>query len=303
MSEKKSKRNKVVSFSQYSMFHSCQKKYKLQYIDKLAKGGSNIHSIFGVACHETIQDFLRTMYGESKKAALSIDLDDLLYKKLIETFQDAQKKMNGNIPCTRNELIEFYEDGRNILQYFRGKLNKFYPKQGYELVDIEYKLEVEVKPGVVFWGYIDVVLRDKISGKDIVIDLKTSTKGWSSYQKNDKTKTDQVLLYKKLYSDEKDIELNSITVEYQILKRKVEQSPDLPYHIPRISKFIPPNGKPSINKAWASFMSFVDHVYDDNGKVRENSVYLPNPTRLCDWCDFKTLGICNSWKCLCNQAV
>lgn len=294
MSETKKIRKKVVSFSQYSMFESCGKKFKFNYIDKVGTKESNIHSVFGTAMHETIQDFLRVMYGESKKAALNLDTDKMLLAHLITTFTNEKKKMKGKNPCTQAELGEFYIDGQNILHYFRGKLNKFYPKQGYELVDIEYRLEVEVKPGVVFWGFIDVVLRDKISGKIIVIDLKTSTKGWSSYQKNDKHKTAQVLIYKKLYSEEKGIPLNEVTVEYQILKRKID--PNSQWPIPRISKFVPANGKPSVNKAWDSFMEFVDHVYDDGGIVREDSTYNANPTRLCDWCEFKSNGMCNSWE-------
>ena len=294
MSEEKKDRKRVVSFSQYSTWSGCKKKYKLQYIDKLAKSGGNIHLVFGTAIHETIQAFLKVMYGESKKAALNINLDNLLYENMIEAFQSDQKKMKGKAPCTKEELIEFYKDGQNILHYFVGKLNKFYPKQGYELVAIEYKLETEVKPGVIFWGFIDVVLRDKISGKEIVIDLKTSTKGWSSYKKNDKIGSSQVLLYKKLYSEKENLELNDISVEYQILKRKIDPNSEWP--IPRISKFVPANGKPSVNKAWDAFMEFVDYVFDDEGNLRENQNYEANPTRLCDWCDFKTLGHCNSWR-------
>jgi hypothetical protein len=294
MSEEKKDRKRVVSFSQYSMWSSCKKKYKLQYIDKLAKSGGNIHSVFGTSMHETIQSFLKVMYGESKKAALNINLDNLLYENLIIAFQSDQKKMDGKAPCTKEELIEFYKDGQNILHYFTGKLNKFYPKQGYELVAIEYRLEEELKPGVVFWGFIDVVLRDKISGKEIVIDLKTSTKGWSSYKKNDKIGSSQVLLYKKLYSEKENLELNEINVEYQILKRKIDPNSEWP--IPRISKFVPANGKPSVNKAWDAFMEFVDYVFDDNGNIRENQPYEANPTRLCDWCVMKDEGYCNSWR-------
>lgn len=292
MSEEK-KRKKVVSFSQFTMFESCKKKYKLRYIDKLAKSTGNIHSVFGTSIHETIQTFLKVMYGESKKAALNINLDALLYENLVIAFQDEQKKMDGDPPCTKEELIEFYEDGQNILHYFTGKLQKFYPKQGYELVAIEYRLEEEVKPGVIFWGFIDVVLRDKISGKEIVIDLKTSTRGWGSYKKNDKVGTSQVLLYKKLYSEKENIELNDIGVEYQIMKRKL--NPDSQWPIPRISKFVPANGKPSVNKAWTRFMEFVDYVFDEEGNYRTDRVFEASPSKLCDWCIFKEKNICKSW--------
>lgn len=281
-----------VSYSQYSMWSSCQHKYKLNYVDKIGIYESNIHFIFGTAMHETIQDFLEIMYGETKKRALEIDLDEQLLANLKRNFLIEQKKMDGNLPCTQLELEEFYGDGRHILQFLRGKLNKFYPKSGYELVGNEIELKKEVKTGVFFIGFIDITLFDKIAGKIIIIDLKTATKGWSKFQKMDKVKTSQMLLYKKLYSEKYDIPLNDITVEYHILKRKIPTDTQFP--IPRVSKFVPANGKPSTNNAWNSFMNFVETVFDENGN-RRASGYRPNPTRLCSWCPFKSTKHCTHW--------
>ena len=135
---------------------------------------------------------------------------------------------------------------------------------------------------------------DLISGKIIVIDIKTSTKGWSKWQKNDKVKISQMLLYKKFYSELFDVPLQDITVEYHILKRKVGEFNGFP--LPRISKFVPPNGKPSVNKAWNSFKAFVDHVYDENGNVNPDAKFEPRTSNLCDWCDFKKSGHCPAWQ-------
>lgn len=286
---------KVVSYSQYTTYHQCQQKYKLQYIDKLGINESNIHSVFGTSLHETVQEFLQVMYNESKKKALETNWDDFLQTRMVENFQKEEERM-GKAPCTREQLIEFYNDGINILNYFKGKLNKFYPKQGYKLLDIERKLEVEVKNNVVFWGFIDVLLEDVISGKKIIIDIKTSTSGWNKYQKADKVKTAQMLLYKKLYSELEDVDMNDLAVEYQIMKRKVEQDPSLQFHIPRISKFIPPNGKPSVTKAWDSFMSFVNSVFDENGEYITNRIYHTTVNKLCDYCQFKENKLCPEWK-------
>lgn len=282
-----------VSYSQYGEFSTCKEQYKLDYIDKIGVYTSNIHLVFGTAFHETVQEFLKVMYGESKVSALKIDLDKLLLERMIANFTIEKEKMSNVDPCTREEMEEFYGDGRRILQYFKGKLTKFYPKSGYELVGIEIPIDIEIKKGVKFIGYIDVVLKDKISGKIIIIDLKTSTKGWSKYQKNDKVKTSQMLLYKKFYSELFDVPMDDITVEYQIFKRKVTQPAE--YHIPRISKFVPANGKPSVNKAYRGFKEFVDFVFDENGK-RQSKGYTPTTGRHCDWCDYKTSGHCSAWK-------
>ena len=144
-----------------------------------------------------------------------------------------------------------------------------------------------------FIGFIDILLEDLSTNEYIIIDLKTSTKGWSQYQKNDKVKISQMLLYKKFYSDKYNIPLDKIKVEYQILKRKLWEGVDFP--IPRISKFVPANGKPSVNAAWKGFMEFVDSVYDEVGAVKQVD-FPTNKSKACDWCEFKSRKICSIWQ-------
>ena len=282
-----------VSYSQFGMYSSCQEQFKLNYIDKLGISNANIHLIFGSSMHEVIQHFLDIMYNVTKKQALQLNLNQMLQDKLVEHFKKEKEKMGEDDPCTKEELQEFYEDGVKILEYFRNKLDKLYSKTGFELVAIEQRLNAEVKPGVNFIGFIDVLLKDKTTGDYIIIDLKTSTRGWSKYQKNDKVKISQMLLYKKFYSDKFDIPLDKIKVEYQILKRKLFEGADFP--IPRISKFVPANGKPSVNKAWNGFLGFVNSVYGDEGQVIQE-VFPPNKGKQCDWCEFKTRQLCSLWK-------
>ena len=283
-----------VSYSQYGMYSTCQEQYKLNYIDKLGTSSANIHTIFGSAMHETIQHFLDVMYNVTKKQALQLNLEQMLKDKLVEHFNKENEKMeDGMYPCTKEELGEFFEDGKAILQYFTNKLDKLYHKSGFELVAIEQVLNAEVKPGVHFIGFIDILLKDKSSDEYIIIDLKTSTRGWNKYQKADKIKTSQMLLYKKFYSEKYNIPLDKIKVEYQILKRKIAEGLDYP--IPRISKFVPANGKPSVNNAWKGFTNFVDSVFGEGGEIIQE-VFPPNKGKHCDWCEFKTRGLCSVWK-------
>lgn len=282
-----------VSYSQYSMWSSCPQQFKLNYIDKLGESSANIHTIFGSSMHETIQHFLDVMYNVSKKQALQLDVEGMLRGKLVEHFNKEKEKMQGNYPCTKKELDEFFEDGIEILSYFTRKLDKLYSKSGFELVAIEMPLNAKIKEGVNFVGFIDIVLKDLSSGDIIIIDLKTSTNGWNKYQKADKVKTSQMLLYKKFYSEKYDIPLEKVKVEYQILKRKLFESAE--FTIPRISKFIPPNGKPSVNLAWKGFMEFVDTVYNEMGEIHTDN-FPTNKGKQCDWCEFKTKKICPIWK-------
>jgi hypothetical protein len=282
-----------VSYSQYSMYSSCPQQYKLNYIDKVGTNESNIHFVFGTSMHEVIQHFLEVMYSKSKKEALGLDLKTMLLGRMTENFTLERDKQNGKAPCTQEELKEFFTDGVAILEYFTKKIDTLYTKTGYELLGIEHEIKREIQPGVEFIGYVDILLKDKTTGDVIIIDLKTSTNGWSDYQKSDKVKTSQMLLYKQLYSDNNNFPIDKIKVEYQILKRKLYETNG--YQNPRISKFVPANGKPSVKNAFESFKSFVSKVHDSEGNRRSDIEYPTNKGKQCDWCEFKERKICSVW--------
>jgi hypothetical protein len=282
-----------VSFSQYSMWSSCPHQYKLNYIDKLGESSSNVHTIFGTAMHETIQHYLSVMYGVSKKQADEINKDKLLLERMREAYKSEAEKMSEGTPCTQIELEEFYGDGRRILQWLDKHMHKFYSKSGFELVGIEIPLNATIKEGVHFIGFIDIVMRDLASNEIIIIDLKTSTMGWNQYQKADKMKNSQILLYKKYYSELFNIPLQKIKVEYQILRRKLPE--DSAFPVPHVSKHIPAHGSPSVKKVYDEFMEFINTVFEDGGTFK--NIEFPKvpgaAKKNCKFCEFGNRGICD----------
>jgi hypothetical protein len=275
-----------VSYSQYSMYSSCPRQYKLAYIDKLGESSSNIHTLFGTACHETIQHFLSVFYGVSKKHAMEVNTDKLLLEIMKREFLKENAKITNGVVATKDELEEFYGDGRRIIEWLKKNIEKFYTKNGFELVGIEIPLNAKVKEGVYFIGFIDIVLRDLSSNDIIIIDLKTSTRGWNKYQKSDQQKNSQIVLYKKYYSELFNIPIDKVKVEYHIMRRKL--SDYSPYPVPYVSKHIPPSGKPTVNKVYKSFIEFVDEVFDDEGNFKQIS-FPKNPGKNnnnCKWCEF-----------------
>ena len=282
-----------VSFSQYSMWSSCPHQYKLNYIDKLGESSGNIHTIFGTGMHETIQHYLSVMYGVSKKQADEINLDKLLLEKMKDAFTKEKDSLSEGVPCTQIELEEFYGDGRRILAWLDKHMHKFYSKSGFELVGIEIPLNATIKTGVHFIGFIDIVIRDLASNEIIIIDLKTSTMGWNQYQKADKMKNSQILLYKKYYSELFNIPLQKIRVEYQILRRKLPE--DSAFPVPHVSKHIPAHGSPTVTKVYDEFMQFIDTVFDDDGKFKDIEFpKVPGAAKKnCKFCEFGNRGICD----------
>ena len=282
-----------VSFSQYSMWSSCPHQYKLNYIDKLGESSSNVHTIFGTAMHETIQHYLSVMYGVSKKQADEINMDKLLLEKMREAYKGEADKMSEGTPCTQIQLEEFYGDGRRILAWLHKHMHKFYSKSGFELVGIEIPLNASIKEGVYFIGFIDIVMRDLASNEIIIIDLKTSTMGWNQYQKADKMKNSQILLYKKYYSELFNIPLQKIKVEYQILRRKLPE--DSAFPVPYVSKHVPAHGSPSVKKVYDEFMEFINTVFDDGGGFKDIEFpKVPGAAKKnCKFCEFGNRGICD----------
>ena len=282
-----------VSFSQYSTYSSCPQQYKLRYIDRLGESSANIYTIFGTAIHETIQHFLSVMYGVSKKQAMEINTDKLLLDWMRKEYIKENEKLSEGTICTQLELEEFYGDGRRILEWFKKKLDKFYTKAGFELVGIEIPLNAKIKEGVQFIGFVDVVMRDLSDNSIIIIDLKTSTMGWNKYAKADKFKNAQIVLYKKYYSELFNIPLDKIKVEYQIMRRKLYE--DAPFPIPYMSKHVPANGKPTVNKIYNEFINFVNDVFDDEGKFIQKE-YPKQPgerQKNCKFCEFGRRGLCD----------
>jgi hypothetical protein len=233
------------------------------------------------------------MYGVSKKQAMEIDTDKLLLDWMRKEFIKENEKLTEGSVCTQLELEEFYGDGRRILEWFKNKIDKFYTKTGFELVGIELPLNAKVKEGVHFIGFIDIVMRDLSDNSITIIDLKTSTMGWNKYAKSDKYKNAQIVLYKKYYSELFNIPLDKIKVEYQIMRRKLYE--DAPFPIPRISRHVPANGKPTVNRVYGEFMDFVNEVFDDEGKFNDLP-YPKNPgerKKNCKFCEFLQRGICD----------
>jgi hypothetical protein len=282
-----------VSFSQYSMWHNCPQQYKLSYIDGLSESSSNIHSVFGSAMHETLQEYLSRCLRISKSQAdKGMDTKAFLKEKMREFF--LKESNEGKDPiCSKEELVEFLEDGNLILDYFQKSknFNNFFSLKDDELVAIEQPINTKISENVNFLGFIDFIVRSKTTGKYRITDFKTSTKGWSKYQKSDPIKNTQILLYKKFYAEMLKISEDMIEVEFIILKRKVSENAD--YHIPRISRHVPASGKPSVNKAWKGFTEFVESVFDKDGKYKMDITYPKKPSKLCGWCEFLERGLCD----------
>jgi hypothetical protein len=273
---------KSVSYSQFSQWVQCPWKWKLNYVDDMREFHGNIFTLFGSAAHEVIQEYLTIMYTKTAKDADALDLNAMLLASMKEQFIDITKSSSGVEPCTQDEMVEFYYDGVTILDYLKKNRNKYFSKRGYELLGVEIELKHQVSDHISFRGFIDIAIKDTLRNRIKIIDIKTSTVGWNKWMKQDKVKSDQLLLYKQFYSKQYNVPLNSIDVEFFIVKRKLYEKVDFPQK--RIQIFAPANGTPSINKTMIQFNSFLDDAFID-GEYKTTGTYRKEPSaKNCKWC-------------------
>tara|TARA_R100001463_G_scaffold1647_6_gene7223 strand:- start:815 stop:1495 length:681 start_codon:yes stop_codon:yes gene_type:complete len=206
------------------------------------------------------------MYNDTVKMADVLPLEKMLLTRMKRNYQRIMEKNGGEVFCEQSDLEEFYGHGLLILDFFKKRRQDYFSKKGYELKGIEIPIQHDISDNLKFIGYVDVLLYDKIRDKYRIIDIKTSTIGWNKYVKADINKTDQLLLYKQFYSKQHDIPLDKIDVEYFIIKRKLYENLDFPQK--RVQKFVPANGKPSMNKMVSRFEEFLKTTYDEKGIIK-----------------------------------
>ena len=278
-----------ISYSQFSMYSQCPKHWELAYAKNLRTFSQSIHTIFGTAFHETLQNYLTVMFNESVKKANEIDLNKYLADQMHLGYKEAVEKMGEHF-STKREMNEFYSDGVAILDWFKKKRGGYFSAKNEELLGIEipiYHPVNETNKNVMILGYLDVVIRDKRDGKITIIDIKTSTMGWNKYQKADKVKTSQLVLYKKYFSEQYGFDVEKIDIKYMIVKRKLIEGAMFPQK--RISEFMPASGKPTRNKLAKSIESFVELNFNADGsyKDKEFAAVAGKNNKNCKYCEFK----------------
>tara|TARA_R110000851_G_scaffold15260_2_gene50586 strand:+ start:6142 stop:6999 length:858 start_codon:yes stop_codon:yes gene_type:complete len=278
-----------ISYSQISMYSDCPLRWKLNYVDKLRVSESNIYLIFGTAMHEVIQTYLEVMYNDSAKNADILPLEEMLRDKLVEQFKIAEES-DGKPPCTKEQLMEFFDDGVNIIDFFKKRRAEYFSKRDWELIGCEIPIEVDLKNNIKIIGYLDVVMRHIPTDSIKIIDIKTSTMGWNKWMKADENKTQQLLLYKQFYSKMYNHPIERIEVEYFIVKRKLYENVDFPQK--RVQKFSPASGKPSMNKVNTKLVKFIGEAFTDGGEKKNDMVATPSK-KACKWCEFNKTEHCS----------
>jgi hypothetical protein len=286
---------KNISFSQFSVYEACPYRWYLTYAKGYFLFSASINTIFGTAIHEAIQEYLRILFEVSAKEADKFDILGLFEKSFKQEYVKELDNNGGVHFSTKKELSEFYEDGVHILEYFRKKRQIHFSNRKQDLLGMEIPINVPIKEDsdtFLFNGYIDLIYRDKEDGTIYIEDLKTSTKGWSKYEKSDETKQAQLLLYKKYFSKQYKYDISTIVPRFRILKRKLWENVDFAQS--RIQLHEPANGTGKVNNAVQRLTVFINDAFDLNGVAKEKAHPKAPSSSNCRFCPFSNRpDLCN----------
>jgi hypothetical protein len=286
--EVKKKPHRHVSFSQFSMYSQCAKKWFLSYALKLGTRPPSIHMTFGTAFHEVLQEYITLYHDKSAKDNGKVDFDIELINKIKEIYKRDYNNYGKHF-STSSELSEFCEQGVKILNHIRSNYNSYYDRQNWTLLGVEVPLMVKIlnsEEPLYFILFIDLLFYDKLNNTLIIDDIKTSGKGWSSYSKKDKIKTSQVLLYKAFLSKSLGLDYKKIDTRFTMVRR-ITDAYDFP--LSRVQLFKPAQSNKSTDLALDSFKDFVKTVFDKEGNYRHDIEYpavTGNNCFNCNYCEF-----------------
>jgi hypothetical protein len=280
-----------VSYSQFSMWSKCPHQWYLTYIEKKQPYQASIHTVFGTAFHETLQQYITVMYEQSGAAADKMDLESLFQERFREVYAN-EYKAAGTHFTNAEEMADFFDDGIAMLKWIKARRNKIFTIRRMKLLGIELPLLLKVANNIYYKAFIDFALYDEDLNKVYIYDIKTSTRGWSDSEKRDDQKTAQVLLYKEYFAKQFGWDVEQIEVEFFIVKRKIYEKAEYP--IPRVQSFKPASGKTKRRQTIEHFEDFIKDCFDEFGKPQIKSYIKNIGESACKWCPYNNNNeLCN----------
>jgi len=199
-----------ISYSAFKTFNECPNKYKLNYIDGLAKNDGSEYTIFGTAIHEACE--LKVKNNELNEV-----------KQFEDSFTKEITEFTSKNPTYNQQLLdEMMEQGRKLAPLVLPKLKEHFGE--FEVIEAEKELLLPLPnyPEMNFKGYIDLVIKTA-DGKYHIIDYKTCSWGWDFQKKTDPIVNYQLTFYKHFFAEMEGIDKDLIETYFILLKRTAKK--------------------------------------------------------------------------------
>lgn len=265
-----------ISFSELNQYKECGHKHLIEKYLKLAVSPTSIHLIFGNAIHSALETGIRDQLN--------------LEARIAHFVQYFTKEMMDKMINTKDyaEVKNFTKQGEHILRL----LSTEKILQKYELIGVEMSLYEKLFDNFHFKGFIDLILKDKKTGRILIIDWKTSGEQWDvQKKKKNKVFMAQMRLYKYFYSRKFDISIDEIDCKYIVLNRlKNKKCPELGFGDLQTVEIFSTND---------DVMEAIKLVAETLRNIHINKIFLKSKfedkTNSCFFCPYKNNPtLCNS---------
>lgn len=197
-----------ISFSELTQHRECGHKHLLEKYLQLTPFTTSIHLIFGNTIHAALEIGIRD----------KINLDE----RISHFKENFIKEMMDKMMNTKEyaDLENFTNQGEHILRLL--STEKILEK--YDLIGVEMSLYEKLFDIFHFKGFIDLILKDKKTGRILIIDYKTSGEQWDvQKKKKNKVFMAQMRLYKYFYARKCNVPIDEIDCKYIVLNRLVNK--------------------------------------------------------------------------------
>lgn len=244
-------------------------------------------AVFGTAVHRAMQHYIQIMFDESGAAADRFDIETYFQEVFAEEYKNTLSSNNGVHFSSAVEMREYYEDGLEILKYFKKNRGEYFGTRRWSLVGIEMPLVQKIDPkypNLYLKGYIDFVLYNEGANIIKIFDIKTSRMGWRDKEKKDETKMQQIIIYKEFFARQYGINPDDIDVEFFVVKRKLYENVDFAQK--RIQIVEPASGKIKRKKAITHINQFIEEAFNTDGSYKQGQFVKNVSKESCQYCPF-----------------
>ena len=202
-----------ISFSGLKLWNECPYKYKLAYVDKVAKFEGNIYTAFGSAIHEVCE---KTLLNKWKGEDASKNFKNAFFDE-IERLPEKEKE---NI---EERFVEaMIAQGEVLAPRAIPGLKRHFGK--FEIISLEENLMESIEDSKTkFKGFVDLFIKTP-DGKYHIIDWKTCSWGWDSRRKSEPMTTYQLTFYKHFLAKKHNIDPKDIETYFALLKRTAKKN-------------------------------------------------------------------------------
>jgi hypothetical protein len=194
-----------ISFSEFSNWHECSWRYKLQYVEGIDTFENSVYTESGKAVHAACERYIKTRKMDED---ICIDMLTTAWQKYnfkdLESWKNTCRSMLVEVPAWLDETF-----------------------QGWECVEAEEMLYENIDHDTQkFKGFIDAIIKIKRGNKTIywLLDWKTTSWGWRRQKKEDFRIRMQLILYKKYWAQKHNIALKDVRCGFVLLKRTGKQN-------------------------------------------------------------------------------